>query len=237
VINKIILYSILSLSLNHSTFAAELPSMQPKQADLSQESLDTPDVTVVVIKPGAIARGQAENILADLEKFCSHNKLTIFDTREIFLTKELLQTHYFGKSQENIKMAGQKLMNDLDRIGALDQFASYTPEEIGTMAYTTDIENYAGKSALGIIIIGKDATKKIAEIKGATNPVEALPNTLRGKYASNMSFAQVLTENKALDNAVHAPADKKEASKDLGTFFNTTKEEVLAKSTVVHCPL
>jgi nucleoside-diphosphate kinase len=76
-----------------------------------------------------------------------------------------------------------------------------------------------GKSpVMAMVFYGEDAVAKCRRIAGATNPEEADPKSVRGK------FGRVTTKG-VFENLVHVSSDIKEASREIALWFK--KNELL----------
>ena len=79
-----------------------------------------------------------------------------------------------------------------------------------------------GKSpVVAMVYTGVDAVSKCRAIAGATNPEEAGPKSVRGK------FGRVTTKG-VFENLVHVSSDNKEARREIALWFN--KIEILPVS-------
>ena len=61
---------------------------------------------------------------------------------------------------------------------------------------------------VAMVVEGDDAVKGMRQIMGATNPIEAVPGSIRGDFAS------VITEN-----IVHGSDSPESATREIGLFF------------------
>ena len=76
-----------------------------------------------------------------------------------------------------------------------------------------------GKSpVVAMVFTGKDAVRVCRKIAGATNPEEANPKSVRGK------FGRVTTKG-VFENLVHVSSDEKEARREIALWFK--KNELL----------
>ena len=62
---------------------------------------------------------------------------------------------------------------------------------------------------VAVAVSGENATKAIRAMFGATNPIDALPGTIRGDLALTIE-----------DNLVHSSSDPEAAAKELGLWFS-----------------
>jgi len=66
---------------------------------------------------------------------------------------------------------------------------------------------------LALVYHGEDAIQKIREICGSTNPEEASPITIRGKYG------RINSQTKVFENVVHASDVQNNAEKEIKLWF------------------
>jgi nucleoside-diphosphate kinase len=79
-------------------------------------------------------------------------------------------------------------------------------------------ELHGGNPVVAMVFNGQDAVKKCRRIAGATNPEEADPKSVRGK------FGRVTTRG-VFENVVHVSSDNKEARREIDLWFQ--KKELL----------
>jgi len=79
-------------------------------------------------------------------------------------------------------------------------------------------ELHGKNPVLAMVFTGKEAVKKCRVIAGATNPEEADPKSVRGK------FGRVTTKG-VFENLVHVSSDDKEACREIALWFK--KSELL----------
>jgi nucleoside-diphosphate kinase len=77
---------------------------------------------------------------------------------------------------------------------------------------------HGGSPVVAMVFSGADAVKKARAIAGATNPEEANPKSVRGK------FGRVTTKG-VFENLVHVSSDDKEARREISLWFK--KNEIL----------
>jgi len=64
-----------------------------------------------------------------------------------------------------------------------------------------------------LVYHGEDAIKKIREIVGSTNPEEANPVSIRGKYG------RINSKTKVFENVIHASDSEQSAEKEIKLWF------------------
>lgn len=80
---------------------------------------------------------------------------------------------------------------------------------------------HQGNPVVAMVMVGPDAVKKCRSIAGATNPEEAHPKSVRGK------FGRVTTKG-VFENLVHVSSDTREARREIALWFR--KNELLTKN-------
>jgi len=84
---------------------------------------------------------------------------------------------------------------------------------------------HGNNPVVAMVFSGKDAVQKARAIAGATNPEEADPRSVRGKYGR-------VTTKGVFENLVHVSSDAKEARREIALWFK--KNEIL-KTFPVSC--
>ncbi len=83
---------------------------------------------------------------------------------------------------------------------------------------------------LALCIEGINAVDNVRKIVGGTEPKTALPGTIRGDFA-HVSFAHADSEDKAIENLIHASGNVDEAKQEVALWF---KDEELHSYRNVH---
>ena len=71
------------------------------------------------------------------------------------------------------------------------------------------IEGITASPVVAMVVEGENAIKAIRAMTGATNPIDALPGTIRGDFALEMG-----------ENVVHSSADPEAAQREVGLWFS-----------------
>lgn len=74
------------------------------------------------------------------------------------------------------------------------------------------VGEYHTKRILALVYEGENAIDEIREIAGSTNPEEAHPETIRGKYGR-------ITTKGVFENVVHASANEEDAEREIKLWF------------------
>jgi len=85
------------------------------------------------------------------------------------------------------------------------------------VAYLTG-DLHAGHGVVAMVFAGCGAVKKCRSIAGATNPEEANPKSVRGKFGR-------ITTRGVFENVVHVSSDTQEARREIALWFK--KSELL----------
>jgi len=105
-----------------------------------------------------------------------------------------------------------------------DQFFAHY-ETIGTMVtrYGNEIFNQTvdmmmSGPVIAYVLEGDCAVENVRKLVGPTEPKAALPGTIRGDYAHvSRDFAN--SQNKGIDNLIHASGNAEEAEKEIALWF------------------
>lgn len=119
----------------------------------------------------------------------------------------------------NLQMIGLKLVNAkkplVEKHYEEHKEKPFYPE---LLKYLTG-EMHNTKSIIAIAYRGEDAIKKIREYTGKTNPDDASPNSIRGRYG------KVNSKTKNFDNVMHVSDSPANGEKEIKIWFS--KEELI----------
>jgi len=140
--------------------------------------------TLVIIKPDGLVKSLTGNIISVL----SETKLKIVGAKIVKVSKELAEEHYC-------------------------QLKAKKPHIFGpTVEYM--MGKYHTDRVLAMVYQGEDAINKIREICGATNPEEAGPVTIRGKYG------RINSKTGVFENVVHTSDSPESAEREIKLWFS-----------------
>lgn len=147
---------------------------------------------LVLIKPDGLVKSLTGDILSAL----SQAKLKIIGTKIVSVKKELAEAHYSELRQ-----------------GLINKFG----EEKGVKVFENIIKYIQGEyhtnRVMALVYYGEDAVKKIREIVGSTDPEEADPTTIRGK------FGRIHSKTNVFENVVHASDSEESAKREIQLWF------------------
>lgn len=153
---------------------------------------------LVIIKPDGILKSLTGNIINEL----SEAKLKIIGSKIVSVKKELAEKHYSQLKESQVKKHG---------------------EEKGMKIYESTIDYIMGKfhtnRVLVLVYYGENAIEKIRQIVGKTNPEEAEPVSIRGRYG------RINSKTGVLENCIHASDSPENAEKEIKLWF--TPEEIV----------
>lgn len=138
---------------------------------------------LVIIKPDGLLKSLTGNVIDQL----SEAELKIIGAKIISVSKELAEKHY-----EELKSKKPKIFEEVIK---------YIMGE------------YHTPRVLAMVYHGEDAINKIRKIVGVTNPEEADPITIRGKYG------RINHKTGVMENCVHASDSEEAAEKEIKLWF------------------
>ena len=120
---------------------------------------------------------------------------------------------------------GELILGNLDQYGsrrptifvpevALEVAAAHCAPHLGKEYHHRLLRQFAGNAVMVAVYNGVDIINLIHQAVGATDPTNAAPHTIRGKYSVD-SLERAINEDRALQNAVHCSRDLTEAQRDL----------------------
>ena len=138
----------------------------------------------------------------------SHPSRRIMGAKIVQVTKELAEEHY-------------QHLKDADFFDELIQYI---------------MGEYHTKRVLALVYEGEDVIEQTREVVGKTNPEEAHPETLRGKYG------RIHSKTNVFENVIHASENEEEAEREIKLWFRPdeiihtiypVKKEKIAKTELI----
>jgi len=147
---------------------------------------------LVLIKPDGLVKSLTGNILSAL----SETKLKIVGAKIVRVSKELAEAHYSELMQRLMQKFGDKEGGKI-----FENVLKYIQGE-----YHTD-------RVFALVYEGDDAINKIREMAGNTNPEDAEPVSLRGKYG------RINSKTGVFENVVHVSDTEINAKREIQLWF------------------
>jgi nucleoside-diphosphate kinase len=138
--------------------------------------------------------GMQKNIVGEVISLFLASDLRLAGLKLVQPPRQLAQAHYHHLRQEK-----------------------FFPEIVDYL--TGDL--HAGHCVVAMVLAGPGAVKKCRRIAGATNPEEASPKSVRGK------FGRITTQG-VFENVVHVSSEPQEARREIALWFR--KNELLKNS-------
>jgi len=147
---------------------------------------------LIIIKPDGLVKSLTGNIISVM----SETKLKIVGARILKVSRNLAEKHYSELKENQIKKHGK---------------------EKGTKIFENTVNYIVGKfhtdRVMVLIYHGENAIAAIREIVGSTNPEEASPISIRGKYG------RIDSKTGVFENVIHASDSPKNAEKEIKLWF------------------
>lgn len=171
--------------------------------------------TLVLIKPDAMARNLAGEIIARLQRV----GLKIIDCRMVQADKELAAAHY-PVTDEWLEAVGDKSLSDFEKYGvdAVKLMGTSDAKEIGKMIHQYNQESLLSGPVIALIFEGIHAIEVVRKLAGPTNCILAPAGTIRGDYSNHSALAGNI-QKKPIQNLVHASGSVEEAKREIALWF------------------
>ncbi len=171
--------------------------------------------TLVLIKPDAMERGLAGEIISRFEQV----GLKITACKLVRADKKLASAHY-PVTDEWLNKVGNNTLSDSQKYGvsAKEIFGTEKAIEIGKMVHLWNMDFISSGSVLAMILEGTHAIEVVRKLCGPTLPLLAPPGTIRGDFSS----ASALSENALkmpIRNLVHSSGTEIEAKREINLWF------------------
>ena len=164
--------------------------------------------TLVLIKPDAVLRGIAGEIIRRFERV----GLKIVGLKMIQASRDVLEKHY-AKDEEWMMEKGQRYK---DKLGLPEDT---DPLEVGREILNGLIEDMQVSPIIAMVLQGHNAVMTVKRLTGPTNIDDALPGTIRGDY-SHDTFDLANRSNRPNITIIHATDDPKESEKEINFWFS-----------------
>lgn len=175
--------------------------------------------TLVIIKPDAVQRTIAGEIISRFEKV----GLKIIAMKMLVPEMELLKIHY---PDSLIPSVGQKTKVDWEEYGVKD---NQTVEQIGKMIIDSTREFMSSAPVIAMVLEGGHAVEIVRKLVGKTGPKDSPAGTIRGDFA-HLGLGRASLAKKGAINLVHASGTAAEAKAEIALWF--TKDELHEYKTV-----
>jgi len=142
--------------------------------------------TLVLIKPDAMVKSLAGNIISELYNL----NLKMIGLKLVNVQKELAEQHYFEIKEKRGEEIFEKLIKHI----------------------TGELHN--NENVIALVYEGENAIQKVRDLAGATNPEEAEPKTIRGKYG------RIHSKTDCYENLIHASDSVNSANKEIKLWFD-----------------
>ena len=147
---------------------------------------------LVIIKPDCLVKSLTGNIITAL----SETKFKIIGAKVVSVTKELAEKHYSELKQRLVEKKGKE---EGEKI--FEEILKYIQGQ------------YHTNRVLTMVYEGENAIETIRRLAGSTNPEDADPISIRGKYGRVNSKTQVM------ENVMHVSDSEENAKKEIQLWF------------------
>jgi nucleoside-diphosphate kinase len=140
--------------------------------------------SLVIIKPDGLVKSLTGNILTSL----SETKLKIVGAKIVRVSRELAEQHYRSLKERKPHI--------------FEEAINYIMGE------------YHTKRVMALVYHGEDALKKVRTVCGSTDPEEADPVSIRGRYG------RINSKTGVFENVVHTSESEKDAEEEIKLWFS-----------------
>lgn len=164
--------------------------------------------TLVLIKPDAVLRGIAGEIIRRFERV----GLKIVGLKMIQASRDVLEKHY-DKDEVWMKKVGERYIKKMNLPEDTDAI------EIGRDVLEGLIQDIQVCPIIAMVLQGHNAVMTVKRLTGPTNIDEALPGTIRGDY-SHDTFDLANKLKRPNITIIHATDDPAESQKEIDFWFS-----------------
>jgi nucleoside-diphosphate kinase len=171
--------------------------------------------TLILIKPDAYRRRLTGEILRRFEAA----GLAISSIRVSVDEQNLTESHY-PRDASWLATVGGKTLEDYRSMGlsTSQSLGTEDPVEIGKIIRGRLVSFLQSGPIIPAVMSGNRAIHNVRKLVGATLPVFAAPGTIRGDLSSD-STDLANTEERPVENLIHASGDPAEAEREIALWF------------------
>jgi nucleoside-diphosphate kinase len=186
---------------------------------LSPNAAGIVERTLVLLKPDAVARGLAGQILARFETV----GLKIVALKMVMPTRDFVARHYPNTPEWIAGMGKKTLETYKDRgLDPIAEVGTTDPMKIGEMVKAWNIDYLSSGPVVAVIFEGLHAIATVRKLCGSTMPLFADPGSIRGSYSSTSAVVGNATK-RAVRNLVHASSTPEEVAHETAHWFGPEK--------------
>lgn len=165
---------------------------------------------LVLLKPDCIERRLTGELITRIEK----TGLRMVRMKMITVTEDLIGRHY-PHDPSWLKSVGLKKIQKYSSIG---KPISQDPLLIGERVRKNLMAYFVKKTVVALVIEGNNAIACLRKIAGNTEPLSALPGTLRGDYSTDSYEIADATE-RPVQNLVHVSDSPEASQREIAIWF------------------
>lgn len=162
--------------------------------------------TLVLLKPDAIQRGLAGEIISRFEKA----GFQFVDIKLVNVDRLLAEKHYHLDDENYLRSIGQKSVDAGDKVHDL---LIQGKKIINAMC-----DFLSSKPVIAMILVGEEVVPSIRKIVGTTDPSKAEKGTIRGDFGED-NILSANREGRPVYNLVHASGTPEEAEEEIKLWF------------------
>lgn len=175
--------------------------------------------SLVLLKPDAVRRRMIGRIIDRFE----NAGMDILKMKLVENATENLISEHYQSTPTWLMGVGNKTISSYQEAGkGLEDvekgFGTSEPMKIGEVVKTRLIAFMTGGPLVALVIGGNHSVKKIRAMAGYTIPTEAAPGTIRADYSCD-SPDLATSENRSVENLVHASGNTQEAEFEIKLWF------------------
>jgi len=181
---------------------------------------------LIIIKPDAVQRGLIGKVITRFETV----GLKIVAFKLVWAKEQQVIDHY-PSYEAWFKKVGERTLNNYQKKGldAKKLLGTNDAIEIGKLVKSWLVKYICQSPILCAVVEGYDVITIVRKLSGDTNPVNALPGTIRGDFTID-SLELANKYNRPIRNIIHASDNLDDAGKEIATWFSP--EEIFSYTRV-----
>ena len=171
--------------------------------------------TLVLIKPDALLRGLAGEIIRRFEQ----RGLKIVAIKMQKPPLNHIRKHYQTNDKQLLAMGNRTIETcKAYRIDVKRTMGTTDPRKIGKLVWRWNVEFLSSEPIIAMVASGVNAVEVVRKIVGDTIPQNAAAGTIRGDFTVD-SVILANANRRAMRNIIHASGDIREAKREINHWF------------------
>jgi len=169
--------------------------------------------TLILIKPDAVKRAISGRIISRFEEV----GLKLVAVKMVWADEALAKNHY-KLDEEWAKKLYEKTKKKYDEQGKTMEYQDHMA--LGKEIQRRNVNFLTEGPVIAIVLEGPHSIEIVRKMVGSTEPLQSLPGTIRGDFASTESYFISDANKRSVRNMIHASDSVENANHEISLWFS-----------------